>query len=158
MKHWGWYCAAIVLAAVWGGLPFSGTDVAKLQPVELIRVSKDRGQILVETDTGDRGTGSNLAGAFADLKKTANGHIFLDTAAYLLVTSETENLLSEISDYLRPACFVCLEQGNAELERVSDYLSAHEPEVSLRDYRAGERQIPTLITREGRMCLVPSKG
>lgn len=154
MKRWMWCLGALILAAGLGGIPFAGTDVGKLQPVELIRVSRVGDRILVETDTGDRGTGADLAGAFEDLKQTTSGQVFLDTAEYLLVSPAAEGLLPELSEYLRPACGVCLERGKADLEQAAAYLSAHEPKLTLQDYRAGERGIPTLTTRKGEMHLV----
>lgn len=154
MKHWVWYLAAILLVAAFCGMPFASTDVAELQPVELIRISQARGRILVETDTGDRGCGSDLAAAFADLKQTASGRVFLETAEYLLISPGMENLLPELTEYLRPACSVCLERGRADLEQATAYLSAHEPELTLLEYRAGLCDIPILTIREGDMHLV----
>lgn len=154
MKRWLWYAAALVLVAALGGMPFSGTDVAKLQPVELIRVSRSFGQVLIETDTGDSGIGADLEEALEDMKETATADIFLDTAEHLLVSQNAVDLLPKLAEYLRPACGVCLEQGAPELEQAAAYLAAHEPEVTLKDFRAGERNIPVLITEEGRMHLV----
>lgn len=154
MKRWLCCIAAIILAAILGGMPFGGTDVAKLQPVELIRVSKFRERILVETDTGDRGIGSDLAGAFADLKQTTGGQVFLDTAENLLLSHEAENLLPELTEFLRPACNVCLEQGQVDLEEAATFLSAHEPAMTLLDYQAGERELPVLTIDKGDMRLV----
>lgn len=155
MKRWIWCLAALVLTVAVGGMPFAGTDVAQLQPVEMIRVSQGERQVLVETDTGDRGVGSNLAEAFEDLKQTTSGHVFLETAEYLLLSPEMVERLPELTDYLRPACAVCLELGRAELERAAAFLSAHEPELTLRDYQAGRMDIPALITQKGEMHLVP---
>lgn len=154
MKRWLWCLAALALAAVMGWMPFTGTDVGKLQPVEVIRVSMQGDLILVETDTGDVGMGADLDTAFADLKESTAGEIFLDTADYLLITRDAQGQLAELSEYLRPACAVCLEAGEAELEEAAAFLSAHDPELTLGAWRAGEQSLPSLVSREGRMYLV----
>ncbi len=154
MKRWFFYGAALLLAAVLGWLPFTGTDVAKLQPVEVLRVGMEKGLVQVETDTGSIGKGTDLEKAFLDLKETATGEIFLETADYLLLRPEARGLLEALADYLRPACGICLESGTAKLEQVAPFLAAHEPGLTLQEYRAGQRELPTLNTHEGRLSLV----
>lgn len=142
----------VFLAAVL--LPFSGTDVAKLQPVEVIRISKSEGEIRVETDTGGGGKGTDLASAFADLKETTAGEVFLETAEHLLISSNAQDLLPTLAEYLRPSCNIYIESGAADLAQTAKYLAAHESGVTLSDYRAGIRALPVLQTEEGRMQLV----
>lgn len=154
MKRWLWYVAAVVAVAAIGGMPFSGTDVAELQPVELIRVSRSLGTVRVETDTGAFGAGTDLRGAFSDMMETSTGNIFLETADHLLISPAAVDLLPELADRLRPACGICMENGTADLEQAAAYLKTHEPDATLRDIRAGAAAIPSLLVREGRMYLV----
>ncbi len=154
MKHWLWYVLAIAALAVFGFAPFQGTDVADLNPVELLRISENGGVIRVETDGGDVGEGADLAAAFANLERRASQDIFLETADYLLLEPDQTHLLRELNGYLRPACAVCLEFGQAELEKVSEFLGTHKPSVTLQDVRAGAHHLPALMVWEGRMQLV----
>ena len=144
MKYWAWYIGVVVLVAILGWMPFQGTDVARLQPVELISVSQAKSQILVETDTGDSGQGQTLELALEDLYDSTPGEIFLETAEYLLITPEAQPLLPELTQTLRPSCKVCLREGEVDLEEAAAYLSVHEPELTLQDYRTGEKDIPKL--------------
>lgn len=155
MKRWLWYLAGLLIVAAFGKLPFSGTDVAELQPVEVIRVWSGHGLVGVETDTGDSGQGMDVASAIEDLKASTAGQVFLETAEHLIVTEEALPLLPELAEYMRPACTICLESGSADLEAAAGFLGAHEPEMKFRDFTAGENAIPTLLTQEGRMHLVP---
>ncbi len=154
MKRWGVYVAGILVLVLLGGTPFSKSDVAKLQPVELLRISKRGETIQVETDTGDRGKGESLSAAFADLKETTAGDVFLDTADYLIVTADTLPLLPQLAEILRPGCGVCVEQGETELQTAAAFLSAHSPKATLRDCRAGEKIIPVLVTEKEGIHLV----
>lgn len=154
MKRWLRYGLWIVLLAALGFAPFRGTDVAKLNPVELIRASKNGGYILVETDGGDFGVGEDAPSAFADLKQKAAGEIFLETADYLLIAPELSDQIFEFGKYLRPACAVCLEYGEADLEKAVAFLKTHKPETSILDIRGGETRYPSLMVWEERMLLV----
>ncbi len=157
MKKWFFLLSALVLAAVAGGLPFQGTDAAKLQPVELLYLSSQGETLTIQADTGDEGRGEDLASAFADLKAGASGEIFLETADKVLLAPACLDLLPELQDYLRPACGVCVGVGpisKQDLGELNEYLSAHEPEVTLLDLRAGAERIPILMFDMGEMRLV----
>lgn len=69
MRRWMWYGAALLLVVGLSKLPFLGIDVAKLQPVEVVRLSKSGGRILVETDTGAAGRGGHWRKPSAIWKK-----------------------------------------------------------------------------------------
>lgn len=151
MKRW---LLLLALGTLLLTRPFSASDVARLKPVEVIRVSTVSHGVCVETDTGDRGEGKTLAQAFANLKTTADGDIFLETADRLLVSPLAVDLLPELTEYLRPGCNICVELGAVELDAVSDFLNIHEPGVTLQDHRAGEKALPVLYMIDGRMYLV----
>lgn len=151
MKKWQ-------LLLCFGGLlmwkPFSATDVARLKPVEVIRIGTFSGGVMVETDTGDSGAGKDITAAIVDMKQTADGDVFLETVDSVLVLPSAVSLLPELGEYLRPGCNVCVEMGQVELESVSAYLNIHEPAVTLQDHRAGESTLPVLYVVDGRMRLV----
>ena len=153
MKKWFFLLAALLLGAVTGGVPFSGVDAAELQPVELLYLN----MLEISTDTGDSGRGADLASAFRDLKAGAAGKIFLETADTLLLDPSCKELSNELPQYLRPACGVCLGVGDiskTDLWEINEYLSAHEPGVTLLDLRAGQTVIPILRFKLGEMRLV----
>lgn len=154
MKRWLWYLLVIAAVAALSGKNPSGTDVGRLQPVQVVRVSSTAGQILIQTDTGDLGQGETLKEAFEDMKNTASSKVFLDTADYLILSPKCKSLLPALMEYLRPACSVCLEDGEPDLEQVGKFLEVHDPKLTLMRYRAGQRELKTLVTREGRMELV----
>lgn len=133
--------------------PFSATDVARLKPVEVLRVSTFAGAVLVETDTGDSGMGKNISEAIGDLKNTTDGDVFLDTVDSLLISPTVISVLEEMGNFLRPGCNVCVEMGRSELESVRAFLNMHEPGVTLQDHRAGESALPVLYVVDGRMYL-----
>lgn len=149
MKRW------IVLAAFLAvilALPQRQGDVADLLPVELVYVYKEGNLLRVETDTGQFGEGATLAQALEELRATAPGEVFLDTADYLILTRDTVECLPQLADLLRPGTQVCLGfQADAQ---AAAYLAAHKPGVTLKDCRSGAVALPTLVKREERYSLV----
>lgn len=154
MKKWLWYALVIGAVALLSGNSAAGTDVGKLQPVQVVRVSSAAGQVLIETDTGNWGIGETLKNAFEDMKETASAEIFLDTADYLIVDERCRELLTALTAYLRPSCAVCVGDGEVDMEKIGEFLEYHKPELTLSRYQAGETDLPVLRTEDGRMELV----
>lgn len=150
MKRWIILAAAAAVALMFA--PSGTTDVGELLPVELLYIYKEESGIRVETDTENFGVGDNLTAALENLKATASGEIFLDTADYLIITKETVSLLPQLWEILRPATEVCLGV-NADAQAAA-FLSAHKPGVTLNDIRSGGVSLPILIRTEERYCLV----
>ena len=128
-------------------LPFTGTDVAKLHPVEVLIIRRDGELLSATTDSSIIGIGMDVSQALADLKEAAPGEIFLDTVNYLLLSVECTDVLDSLFDYLRPACQVYYLEGAGDLADVGKYLQSHSSDVTLLACKQGEREIPTLTVR-----------
>ena len=149
MKRWRIYLVLLVGATLLHIFPFQGTDVAKLLPVQAVWLAWEKGEVCLKTDTGNSGQGNTVQAALEDMKKTASGTIFLDTADYLIVKKGSEALLVQIYDILRPSCMVCAATELPDLEEVTAYLDVHEPSVTLRQCENGDSRLPILIEAEG---------
>ncbi len=145
MKRSCLYFLAIALIAVTGLLPFSGTDVAKLQPVEVLILRQNNGLFTISTNDGLSGTGADTESALADLKLTAPGEVFLETANYLLVAPDCLEVVTELYSCLRPACGLYLMEGDGNLEQIGEYLESHPSEITLLSYRQGRAELPRLM-------------
>ena len=147
MKRWLAYLAAFALLAFTAD---RGTDIGKLMPVEVVWLAMENGQVYLQTDTGDMGRGADVETALQDMKASALGTIFLDTADYLIVAEGSEALLSQMYDILRPSCMVCVASQMPPMDRVAAFLTTHEPGVTLRSYRVVQNPLPKLEMDEGR--------
>lgn len=154
MKKWLLYAALIGAVALLAAKPSAGTDIGMLQPVQVVCLSRTGDDVSVQTDTGDWGTGKNLRAAVEHMKAGAAGEVFLDTADHLLLSPDCQDLLSEADGLLRPSCTVCYMEGQPDLERIGQFLRHHTPAITLMGYRAGRRDLQTLLTEDGRMTLV----
>ena len=146
MKRWMIYLLLVAGAFLFPKRP---VELGKLIPVELILVEKEEGAYLVRTDTGDVGHGTTLPSAIENLRATAPGDLFLDTARYLLVTEETHHTIPEISRYLKGETYISMVENGLDPEQATQYLSAHPPKLQLKAWKTGSK--PELLQQiEGR--------
>ncbi len=152
MRRWLLY--ALALAIAFAVSPFTATDVGKLRPVEVVRLTQRGGQVLLQTDTGDEGIGEDVDAALENLKESTAGDIFLETADHLLVEPGCAAWIKPLSMHLRPSCSICWQTGELELEDAAEFLSIHRPQMTLQAWRGGNGKIPSLRIQKERMELV----
>jgi hypothetical protein len=150
MKHRIGFMIIFAGIALLASTAFRGTDIARLAPVEVIWLSEREGEIFLETDTGDMGRGQSVQGALEDMIKTVPGTIFLDTADYLMVKEGNEHLIGQMFSLLRPSCMICKAEEKPDVKAAAKFLSAHEPDLTLRRYQVEQCEIPVLRERDGR--------
>ncbi len=153
MKRWIILFLATVALGLLARMDHTGTDVAQLEPVEVVYVDVDEGIYIVSTDTGQQGRGITLAGAIDGLKQGASGKVFLETAEHLLVSPAARESLPRLLQLLRPDCSLALAQSEPNMVTVARFLDTHRPGLTLNDYRALRRELPVLYTWEGGMNL-----
>ena len=112
-----------------------GTDVGKLQPIEIVMVSARDNMVIMETDTEDYGKGVTVEEALEDLRERSQGIVLLDTAEYLLLERGAERYLEELKDMLKGNVRVCYVSGEIDLREVSQYLNIHRPKTRLIDVK-----------------------
>ena len=144
MKRWIlWGCAAALAVLL---KPAQGIDIGKLQPVELVQVYREEGNIVIETDAGDLGRGEKLEDALKNLKRTTPAEVFLETADFLLLTEETRDMLPELAGILRPGTegFLILEPVDGET--AAQYLENHSLGSTIQTIQSEKRRLPRLKT------------
>ena len=158
MRRWLIYGAVLLAMLLINGENRAGTDIGKLEPARVILVDAAPGAVSLYTDVGQYGSGRDLTGAVEDMKQTASGEVFLDTAEYLLLSPTSLGQLEELSRLLRLSCRVCVAAGVKDLEAAGEYLSIHKPDTTLGDWRKGARQLPVLYSEGERMRLAKPKS
>lgn len=149
MKKW-LFAAALLLAC--SALPSPGTELGELHPVSLLLVDNSGRQVVVQTDTGQLGTGETLPAALLELKETTPGHIFLDTVEYLVLQGNAQRLLPDLQQQLRPGVRVCTADEEAEAESLAEFLKSHPPKARLSELTA-ETPLQNIRIKEGRQLL-----
>lgn len=156
-----------VLAAVLrisGLLPFETNDVAQLKPVEALVVSVRNGQVVLNGGE-TQGLGEDWASALEDLRRGAEGTLFLGTTEQIVLCGEGKSVLQQIaeSEALRPAAVVvyCPEE-ELDPKAAAAYLSAHDAGLTLQQVRSAilRRELvllPVLRNTEGGLRLYGAK-
>ena len=141
MKRWLWILLAVLTVHLLGT---QGTNLEDLEPVQLLQAEQREGKILLKTDTGSEGQGSTLDQALEDLKQSASGRIFLETAEQVLIVEGAESLLPGLSRVLRPGVRVIRGKKPMEPAQAAAYLRVHKTKTTLADVRAGAKNLPLL--------------
>lgn len=148
MKRWLVPILLLGAVAMGEGL-FRGTDVAKLEPVELVGLRQTASGIEVQTDTGSFGLGVTVTDAVENMKDTASGEIFLDTAEYVVLTDLGEHVLAELMTCFRPSCKILFLSGAANPEDLVSFLRSRPQKLTLLDWQLTGKQPPVLISEGG---------
>ena len=135
MKKWLIPAAVLAAVAVFSRLPHPARDIADLKPVRAVYIHMEGRNFHVQTDTGDSGSGPDLAEACANLRTKADGEIFLDAAEFLILAPEGP-ITGEIFTLLRPDCRVTFTDAPPDLEKAAVYLAQHQPKLTLARLRA----------------------
>lgn len=148
MRQWKWILAAFVGMLL---LPKGqGVDIGKLEPIELLCICHEEGKLKICTDGEACGTGATLEEALARMKETASKTVFLDTAAYVVLTEETEELCHALGEVLHPSAKVLLATGRVDVKRLVPYLRSRDLPVTLRQAITEKAPLPQLGMEEGR--------
>jgi len=137
-------CYIAILAVVLA-LPVEKADVGKLRPVQAVAVYKKNDCVIIETDTEDMGIGRDAAAALQNLKETASGIIYLDTARYLLLKKDAENAVEDLRGALKRSVELCEISAKPDIQKAAKYLRVHGELPKLKDWKKG-MELPVLST------------
>lgn len=137
-------CYIGILAAVLAW-PVERLDVGKLCPVQVVSVYKKDNWVVIETDTEDIGFGGTARQALENLEDTTSGVIYLDTAQYLLLSKDAEDVVEDLRDELKPSVQLCYAAMEIDLEEAAVFLSAHGDLPKLKTWKTGQ-ELPVLST------------
>ena len=137
------YCILLALAMM---IPINRIDISDLEPIQAVRMYREDGYVILETDTGDKGIGETVKDAVSDMKKRSEGIIYLDTAQYLVIDENAQDDVSRIRPFLKEKVRVCLSEGLDKLSDLAKYMKAHRIGVQLKNWSDGIKlpQIPAL--------------
>ena len=148
--RWIVYIAALALTLL---APVKRTDVGMLQPVEVICLQRRGEELLITTDTQDRGAGKTLAKAVENLKETTAGIVYMDTAEYLLIYPGCDLEAQRLKEYLKSNVRICRISQEMDLAEAALFLDVHKPTGHLGDWEIGEKP-DELRIENGRFQLV----
>lgn len=131
MKRIIMYCVILAVLCV---LPVERQDVADLEPIQAVWLSREEDTVMLETDTQDQGSGKTVSEALADMKQKSLGIIYLDTAQYLLVSENAREYIPDIAPYLKGSVRICLWDGAGEVADAARYMQSHKTGCKLKNW------------------------
>ena len=123
----------LILAALFFA-PCTRMDVAKLLPIEAVAVYAENGDVVLETDTENRGRGADAEAALQNLKDITPAVVYLDTAEYLLVSEDAVRYVEQLRAYLKPSVKVCICEVSGRVKTMAKYVEIHGKTTKLRDW------------------------
>ena len=132
--------AYIVILGLLFFAPLERADMKNLLPIEAVGVFLENDKVVLKIDQDRSGIGENVARALEDLKKSTPAVVYLDTAAYLLISEEALPYLEELRSYLRSSVEVCVCDPRENIEQIAQYLSVHGGLTKLRDFDTNNYQ------------------
>lgn len=124
----------VVLCLIFG-LPFQDFDTQKLLPVQTVQVSRSEAGICMTTNVG-QGEGADWDEAVEDLRRSAAGHVFFDTAENVVFCGFGLSEAVLAGGQLRPAARVYFGREpveQKEMEALGQWLAAHPSDLTLAD-------------------------
>ncbi len=137
MKQYLYPILALLSLAILTRLPHPARDISKLDPVQSVYIYMEGKELHMVTDTQDHGRGPDLSAAAAQMKASADREIYLETAEYLVLDPNLA-ITPDFYTLLRPSARVAYAGEVPDLAALTAYLSAHPPERTLNDIRAGQ--------------------
>ena len=131
----------IVILALLFLAPVERLDVAKLEPVQTVAIYANDVNVVLETDTGNKGEGTGVEAALADLEEKTPGVIYLDTAQYLLVSERAISCVDSLRKYLSPSVMICLWDENGSVKDAAQYLDVRSDLPKLKDWKTPEKKV-----------------
>ncbi len=132
----------VILGAVLA-VPAESFDIGKLLPVQVVAVYKENNRVILQTDTEDMGIGDNAIEALQDLKDTAAGIIYLDTAQYLILGEDTAQAVEDLRGELKDSVQLCATEEVLKLTETAAFLDAHGQLPKLKQWETG-MELPVL--------------
>ena len=123
--------------------PVEQMEVGKLIPVQVVSVYKEGDAYVIETDTQNKGVGQTVETALQNLKDTASGTIYLDTAQYLLLTEDAQDAVEALRKNLKASVEMSEMEKPVPVKEVAKFLDAHGKFPKLKHWQKGA-ELPVL--------------
>lgn len=134
-------------------VPVDTMKIGQVHPVQVVSVCRQGEKVVIETDTEDRGVGITTEQALTNLQETTGGIIYLDTAEYLLLDENAEDVVEDLRSVLKGGTRLCKIKKAIHPKETVNYLRANEKLPKLRQWKTGDK-LPVLDTFEDRLIFL----
>lgn len=132
----------VILAALFLA-PLQRVEIANLEPIQAVWVYTENETVFLETDTEDKGSGTTVADALADMKRNSSGIVYLDTAQYLFVSPSATESVAALQPYLKDSVQLCIWNGQGKMQDAVKYADSHKIGIKMKQWK-GVGNLPEL--------------
>ena len=128
----------VIGASLLGVLPFERHDVSELQPAQTLVVEYlQEDQVRLSSDGGLTATGPDWTAAVEQLRRNAQGYLFLNTAERVIFVGRAVTLLPQVAadEVLRPAAQVYAVDQAISPDGATAYLKTRDGKLTLGQIR-----------------------
>ena len=135
MKRLPFYIILLILTFL---APVRRVEIEHLEPVEAVFAVRNGNQITLTTDTGASGSGDDVAQALIDLEETTPGIVFLDTARYLLLSTDAQEDVLQLRHHLKGSVRLCMFEGKQDPEKAVRHLEVFGKLPQIKDWNPAD--------------------
>ena len=115
-------------------VPLQRVEIANLEPIQAVWMYRENGNVILETDTEDKGSGATVTDALNNMKNKSPGIVYLDTAQYLFVSETAKEDIYAIQPYLKKSVRLCIWNGQGDLKNAVKYADSHKISLKIREW------------------------
>ena len=112
-------------------IPLERVDIANLEPIQAVWMYLENGNIVLLTDTEDKGCGVTVESAMSDMREKSRGIVYLDTAQFLFVADSAQKDISAIGSLVKGSIRLCKWEGQGDIKDAVKYADSHNIGVKL---------------------------
>lgn len=120
-------------------IPLKRVEIANLEPVQAVWMREENGNVVLETDTEDKGAGATVDEALAHMKQNSSGIIYLDTVQYLFADESAQQQISAIRPYVKGSVRVCQWNGQGSIADAVKYVDSHRIGLKIKNWAQGSK-------------------
>ena len=127
-------------------VPLQRIEIANMEPVQAVWLYQEDGNVVLETDTEDKGIGTTVEEALTDMKENSPGIIYLDTAEFLFVSTSAQKQIPSVQAYLKETVRLCQWNGQGSISEAVKYADAHKIGLKMKKWGPGSNlpELPSL--------------
>ena len=120
-------------------VPLQRMEIANLEPIQAVWMHSENGNILLETDTKDKGSGTTVESALADMKHKSEGVVYLNTAEYLFVSESAIDEILRVQPYMNDSVRLCKWDGQGDISEATRYADSRKLGVKIREWNSDSK-------------------
>lgn len=106
-------------------VPLHRVEIANLEPIKAVWMYMENSNIVLTTDTENKGSGVTVEMALSDMREKSPGILYLDTAQFLFVSDSAQKNIPAIGSFVKGNIRLCKWGGQGNIKTAVKYADSH---------------------------------